>query len=257
MYSSSLWVNPALFIKDDKVPSSFMFGSKKGRKKNTVVMRGMCDLPPSLDRNTRRRVLKESTCPEQGKQLTTNIMSVGPFTSDVPLKPKQLYYLLNIEHFFTQPRIDRIAKYIFGAKVTLRDISWTVTQYTKETPILLRGVDINAEFSARRKTFGKKYFDLFSKAERVYVTDSKGEKHATSVAQLHVFKFVLETGLIGFIMKRHPLIVAHRKRVESNKTKTKAPEMNCIYGSIEPMKIAGIMRFCDDDGYASSSDEGE
>ena len=93
------------------------------------------------------------------------------------------------------------------AGVSLRIIDWLVTNYAKKHNIcyLLKdasGTDtpfnVFMQYKAQLKAYSKKYFDPFSRRERLDFADSNGQTLHTTCGQLNFFRWGIQHGVIQY-----------------------------------------------------------
>lgn len=122
------------------------------------------------------------------------------------------------------------------AGVSLRIIDWLVTNYAKKHNIcyLLKdasGVDtpfnVFMQYKAQLKAYSKKYFDPFSRRERLDFTDSNGQTLHTTCGQLNFFRWGIQHGVIQYAVANaasieHDMMASIRHRYPA-KTAAAAP----------------------------------
>jgi hypothetical protein len=120
------------------------------------------------------------------------------------------------------------------AGVSLRIIDWLVTNYAKKHNIcyLLKdasGTDtpfnVFMQYKAQLKAYSKKYFDPFSRRERLDFADSNGQTLHTTCGQLNFFRWGIQHGVIQYAVANaasieHDMMASIRHRYPA---KTPAP----------------------------------
>jgi hypothetical protein len=122
------------------------------------------------------------------------------------------------------------------AGVSLRIIDWLVTNYAKKHNIcyLLKdasGTDtpfnVFMQYKAQLKAYSKKYFDPFSRRERLDFADSNGQTLHTTCGQLNFFRWGIQHGVIQYAVANaasieHDMMASIRHRYPTKTATTPA-----------------------------------
>ncbi len=133
------------------------------------------------------------------------------------------------------------------AGVSLRIIDWLVTNYAKKHNIcyLLKdasGTDtpfnVFMQYKAQLKAYSKKYFDPFSRRERLDFTDSSGQTLHTTCGQLNFFRWGIQHGVIQYAIANaacieHDMMASIRHRYPA---KAAATSSSSSSGSTTPSR---------------------
>lgn len=150
---------------------------------------------------------------------------------------KQDVLLRSLEKFYEDQANFDVFRSVLdpGTRVSLRVLDWLVTNYAKKRNIVYqvvlktRGDDTVAkrkvafnmflEYKSQLKAYSKRYFDPFSRRERVWF---KGVH--TTCGQLNFFKWAMQYGVLDYARKHHDAIehdmlesIQHRHSKSSSK----------------------------------------
>lgn len=130
--------------------------------------------------------------------------------------------MASLVRFYREPKhISTILPIIQGSSSTpLRLYNWFVTNYCKENNVIIKKtiehgesyLNVHISYRTQLKTYSKAQFDPFRRDEKKriifnYDPDNAEKCIETTVGQLNFFKWVIETGILDYI-------VSHKDRLE-------------------------------------------
>lgn len=93
-------------------------------------------------------------------------------------------------------------------KISLRVYDWYVCNYSKRFdisyPIEKSGVieifKVYLEYKAQLRRFSKRFFDPFSRREKIMMLDADGDTMKTTISQLNFFRWALTNKVVDYII---------------------------------------------------------
>lgn len=98
-----------------------------------------------------------------------------------------------------------------NSEISLRDIDWFVTNYSKkyniiynideiiESEIIKKQFIVFINYKSQLKAFGKSFFDPFCRNKRIQFNFEQGKSLVTTVGQLNFFKWAISNKVIEYI----------------------------------------------------------
>lgn len=98
-----------------------------------------------------------------------------------------------------------------NSEISLRDIDWFVTNYSKkyniiynieeilDTEIIKKQFIVFINYKSQLKAFGKSFFDPFCRNKRIQFNFEQGKSLVTTVGQLNFFKWAISNKVIEYI----------------------------------------------------------
>jgi hypothetical protein len=156
---------------------------------------------------------------------------VGPFYAYTPMPERQIRSMRNLLPFYTEAMLRSMLPFISqSGPVPLRDLEWVCTNEAREKTLIINGVDVFGDYTAKRRGNRKRNFEPYCKRVR-WAFDVDGKVWYTSLGQLNFMKWALETGIIEYAIRNKESIVKHR---EETKRRVKE-EMN---NGLRPHRMA-------------------
>lgn len=142
--------------------------------------------------------------------LSSTRTQVGPFFAYIPMPERQIHALENILPFYTTDMLRSMLPFISqSGPIPLRDLEWLCTNLARERTLIINGVDVFGDYTAKRRGNRKRNFEPYCKRVR-WAFEIDGHVWYTSLGQLNFMKWALETGIIEYAIRNREEIVRHR-----------------------------------------------
>ena len=125
--------------------------------------------------------------------------------------------------------------------VSLRVLDWLVTNFAKNSQIMIGKMNIYVSYKNQLKAHTKKYFDPFCRRGRIKF-EKMGVPISTTVGQLNFFKWAMTTGVLQFANDNRDVIESDmrssiQKRSNTKKKQTRRLKHVPMY---KPIKSAHV-----------------
>lgn len=135
---------------------------------------------------------------------------VGPFYAYIPMPERQIHALENILPFYSGPMLRSMLPFISqSGPIPLRDLEWLCTNLARERTLIINGIDVFGDYTAKRRGNRKRNFEPYCKRVR-WAFEIDGHVWYTSLGQLNFMKWALETGIVEYAIRNRDEIVNHR-----------------------------------------------
>jgi hypothetical protein len=128
--------------------------------------------------------------------------------SSKPLGRDKLIMIKLIEFYNDKQHLKTLIDIVSGnAEISLRDVDWFVTNYSKKNNIIYNVTDnditkqfmVFTNYKSQLKGFGKVFFDPFCRNKRINFTFETSKSLVTTVGQLNFFKWAISNDIIDYI----------------------------------------------------------
>lgn len=131
----------------------------------------------------------------------------------------------SLKNFYNQQQYMNELLEILDSDLSLRIFDWFSTNYSKKNIVILnnntRGFDIHQKYKLQLKSFQKKFFDPFSRKNKIqFYYNDKGDFIETSCGQLCFFKWCFENDIVSYV-KEHMNEIEKDMKKSTSKSKEK------------------------------------
>lgn len=153
----------------------------------------------------------------------------------LPLSHTDQLLMMSLSRFYHTPcNMHAVLPYMNNtSNVSLRMIDWFVTNYAKKfhiviprtdgaTQIVVEYFNVYANYRVQLKAYSKQQFDPFRRRDRILLEYDDGTKQIqTTVGQLNFFRWLLQHGVLEYIVKHASVIEADMVSSDRSKRTTR------------------------------------
>lgn len=150
---------------------------------------------------------------------------------------QELFILKSFEIFYNENNFVIFIKILKSSSLSIRLIDYFITKYSKNNKIIIKNnFNIFNSYKQQLKLFQKKYFDPFSRGERIpfFINNNY---IITTIGQLNFFKWFICNNIYNYVINNYLIIekdmINNNKYKKNNINKEKIKKIK-IYKNINP-----------------------